>query len=117
MKVSLRKDEKTTGLFKKTTEFELFVKVELTPQERDAIKKAGIDDYILMEYAYKGLELNYQVKSVVHCSDKGSESRFVASDAIGRNRMEQTLKEQLAALKSQIESQMSSSKETETFEL
>ena len=117
MKVSLRKDDKTTGLFKKTTEFELFVKVELSSEERDAIKKAGIDDYILVEYAYKGTELNYQVKSVVHSSDKGSERRFVASDAIERDRIEQKLKEQLAALKSQIEGQLTRGKGTETFEL
>lgn len=117
MKVSLRREDETSGLFRKTTEYVLYVKVELTPDERTAIKRAGIEDYILMEYSYKGVELNWTVKSVVYASDKGNESRFVASDAIARNGMEQHVKEQLKALKSQIEAQMAGSASSESFEL
>lgn len=117
MRVSLRKEDETSGLFRKTTEYVLYVKVELTPEERAAIKSAGIDKYILMEYSYKGLELNWEVGSVVYASDKGSESRFVASDAITRNDMEQHVKEQLKALKSQIEGQIAGGTGSQSYEL
>src|SRR5450830_285215 len=33
MKVSLRKEDETSGLFKKTTEYALYVKAELTPED------------------------------------------------------------------------------------
>lgn len=79
----------------------------------------GLSDHrcILMEYSYKGVELNWTVKSVVYASDKGSENRFVASDAIARNGMEQQVKEQLKALKSQIEAQMAGGTGSQSFEL
>jgi len=117
MKVSLRRVEETAGVFKKTTEYVLYVKVELTAEERGAIKKAGIEDYLLMEYSYRGSEINWLVKSVVYSSDKGSESRFVAANAISRNEMEQEVKESLSALKSQIEAQMAGGSGSESFEL
>ena len=117
MKVSLRKVEETSGWLSKTTEYALYVKVELTGEEKAAIKKAGIEDFLLMEYAYKGLELNWLVKSVLYASDKGSESRFVGGNAISRNEMEQKIKDSLATLKSQIEKQMSGGNGSESFEL
>ena len=70
-----------------------------------------------MEYSYKGLELNVLGKSIVYYSDKGSESRFVGSNAIQRNELEANIKEGLKALKSQIEAQLSGSARYETFEL
>jgi hypothetical protein len=117
MKVSLRKEEETSGLFGKTTEYVLYVKVELTSDERNVIKSAGIEDLLLMEYSYKGVEVNWLVKSVVYKSDKGSESRFVGNNAIARNEMEQNIKEALTALKSQIDAQMSGGNRSESFEL
>jgi hypothetical protein len=87
MKVSLRKEDETSGWLSKTTEYALYVKVELTPEERIAIKAAGIEDFLLMEYSYKG------------------------------NGMEQKVKESLAALKSQIQAQMSGGAGSESFEL
>jgi hypothetical protein len=117
MKVSLRTVEETSGLIRKTTEYVLYVKVELAPEEKAAIKKAGIEDLLLMEYSYKGLELNWKVKSVVYESDKGKESRFVGSNAMERNEIEGNVKSALKALKSQIEAQMSSSNRAESFEI
>jgi hypothetical protein len=117
MKVVLRKEDVTSGMFKKTTEYCLFVKVELSEEETGAIKKAGIEGLILMPYSYKGLELDWKVSSVVYSSSKGSESRFVAANGIQRNEMEQTVKEQLAALKSQIAAQLADKTGSETFEL
>lgn len=117
MKVSLRKEDETSGLFRKKTEYVLYVKVELAPEERTAIKRAGIEDYILLEYSYMGNELNWTVSGVVYASDKGKESRFVAADAIARNGMEQRVKEQLKALKSQIEAQLTGGAGSESFEL
>ena len=116
MKVSMRKSEKTTGLFAKTTEYELFVKVELTAEERGAIKAAGIEKYILIEYSYKNMELNWTVSSVLHSSEKNSEWRFVTTDASQRLDLEAEVKQQLSNLKSQIESVAGGSRE-ETFEL
>jgi len=117
MKVSLRKEDVTSGFLKKTTEYCLFVKVELSPEENDAIKAAGIEDLVLMPYSYKGLELDWKVRSVVHGSDKNSDYRFVASNGIERNEMEQTVKEKLSALKSQISAQLAGGTGTESFEL
>jgi hypothetical protein len=117
MKVSLRREEETSGVFKKTTEYVLYVKVELTPEEKNAIKAAGIEHRIVLEYTYKGSEINYQVKSVVYHSDRGSESRFVGNNVAERNDLEHNLKEGLTALKSQLEEQMSPSAKSETFEL
>lgn len=117
MKVSMRKEDETSGMFKKTTEYCMYVKVELTDEEKQAIKKAGIEDMLLMEYSYKGSELNWQVKSVVYASNKGTESRFVAGNAIHRNEMEQTVKEKLTALKSQITAQLAGGTGSESFEL
>ena len=117
MKVTMRKTEETSGLFKKTTEYSLHVGVVLTPEEVDAIRKAGIGDHLLVEYSYKGLDLNYQVKSVVYGSEKGSEFRFVSSDAVSRNAMEQRVKDGLKALKSQIDAQLSAGPATQSFEL
>jgi hypothetical protein len=102
VKVSLRKVDEKTGLIFKTTEYALYVKVELTPAERTAIKEAGIEDLTMMEYSYKGTEINWLVKSVVYASDKAKESRFVADNAAARNDIEQHIKEKLVALKSQI---------------
>lgn len=117
MKVSLRREEEASGVFKKTTEYALYLKVELSPEEKHAIKAAGIEDRIVMEYTYKGSEINYLVKSVVYHSDKGSESRFVGSNVAERNELEQNLKQGLSALKSQIEAQMSPGAKSESFEL
>lgn len=117
MKVSLRKEDETSGLFRKTTEYCLYVKVELSAEEQGAIKAAGIEDFLLMPYSYKGVDIDWKVKSVVYASNKGSESRFVASNAIHRNEMEQTVKEKLSALKSQISAQLAGGPGTETFEL
>lgn len=58
MKVSLRKEDETSGLLRKTTEYTLYVKVELTEEEKAAIKKAGIEDFLLMPYSYRGTELD-----------------------------------------------------------
>jgi hypothetical protein len=117
MKVALRKDDVTSGMFKKTTEYCLFVKVELSEEETGAIKKAGIENLLLMPYSYKGLELDWKVSSVLYGSSKGSEYRFVAANGIQRNEMEQTVKEQLTALKSQIAAQLADKTGSETFEL
>jgi hypothetical protein len=118
MKVSLRKEDETSGLFKKTTEYCLYVKVDLSAEELGAIKAAGIENFQLMPYSYKGLDLNWHVSSVIHNSKKGSESRFVASNAIQRNEMEQTVKEKLGALKSQVVAQLTGGGVgTESFEL
>lgn len=72
-----------------------------------------------MEYSYKGVELNYQVKSVVYDSDKGKGGgrRFVAPDAMVRNEMEGHLMEQLKALKSQIAAQLAGAAGSRTIEL
>lgn len=126
MRVSLRKEDETAsiwdsgsliGLFKRPIEYSLYVKVELSDDEKKAIKAAGIEDFVLMAYAYKGVDIDWKVKSVVHISDKRTESRFVARNAIERTEMEETVKEQLAALKSQISAQMAGTTGTESFEL
>ena len=117
MKVSLRKVEETSGFLSKKTEYVLYVKVELTAEEKSAIKKAGIEDLLLVEYSYKGLELNWLVKSIVYSSDKGKESRFVGGNAMSRNELEQQVKDSLSALKSQIEAQMSGGNRSESYEL
>jgi hypothetical protein len=117
MKVALRKDGETSGLIRKTTEYCLYVKVELSAEETGAIKQAGIDDFLLMKYSYKGLENDWKVKSVVYTSNKGGEHRFVAGNAIERNEMEQTVKEKLTALKSQITAQLAGGTGSESFEL
>ena len=117
MKVSMRKTEETSGFLKKTTEYSLHVAVTLTAEETAAIKKAGIQDFVLVPYSYKGLDLSFQAKSVMHISEKGTEWRFVAGNAIERNEMEQRVKDSLVALKSQIEAQMSGGGGTQSFEL
>lgn len=118
MKVTFTKEDEKSGLIFKTNEYALYLQVELSPEERAAVQKLGISDYVLMEYSYKGLELNYQVKSLVYASDKGGKgSRFVAPDAVVRNRMEGQLMEQLKALKSQISAQMAGGSGSQTFEL
>lgn len=119
MKVTIDKKDEKSGLVFKTTEYALYVKVELSPEERAAIKAAGIENYVLMEYSYGGVELNYQVKSVVYDSDKGKGdgSRFVASDAVVRNNMEAHIMEQLKALKSQIAAQLEGGSGSRTVEL
>jgi len=117
MKVSLRKVEETAGVFTKTTEYCLYVTVELTAEETNAIQKAGIKDFILVEYSYRGSELNWTVDSVVYSSGKGRESRFVDYNAIARNEREEMVKQSLVALKSQIEAQMSGGNQSESFEL
>lgn len=117
MKVDLRKVEETSGFFSKTTEYCLYVKVELTAEETSTIKKAAIEDFILVEYSYKGSELNWTVGQVVYSSGKGTEWRFVAYNAVARNEIEQEVKQSLTALKSQIEAQMSGGAGSESFEL
>lgn len=117
MKVTLRKEDEVSGWISKTTEYCLYVKVELADDEKLAIKKAGIDDLLLMPYSHNGLELNWKVKSVVYISDKGKEDKFVGRNAIERNEMEETIKEQLSALKSQITALMAGGTGTKTFEL
>lgn len=54
---------------------------------------------------------------MVYSSNKGSESRFVADNAIHRNDMEKTVKEKLTALKSQITAQLAGGTGSESFEL
>lgn len=117
MKVSLRREDETSGWLRKSTEYVLYVKVELSPEERAAIKKASIEDYLMMPYSYKGVDINWTVGSIAYSSDKGSESRFVSPDAISRSEMEQTVSEKLKALKSQIEAQMTSGVGSQSFEL
>lgn len=117
MKVKLRTVDETSGWLKKTTKYALYVAVELSPEERDAIKRAGIEGYVLLEYSYKGLELNYQVKSALHSSDKATERKFVGADAIERNKIQDSIKDGLAWLKSQIEAHAASSNREEEFEL
>ncbi len=117
MKVSLRKVEETSGFFTKTTEYCLYVKVELTIEETSAIERAGIADFILVEYSYSGRELNWTVGQILYSNRKGSDWRFVAYNAIARNELEQEVKESLTALKSQIEAQMFGGNKSESFEL
>ena len=117
MKVSLRREDEKSGLIRKTTEYVLYVKVDLTPEERAAIEKAGIGDYLMLPYSYKGVDLNWTVKSMVYASDKSSESRFVSADAIARSQNEETIKEKLKALKSQIDAQLAGGSGSESFEL
>lgn len=117
MKVTIETKDEKFGLLFKTTEYALYVKVELSQEERAAIENMGIENYVLMEYSYKGVEVNYKVKSVVYASDKGHASRFVASDAIVRDEMEAHIMQQLKALKSQIAAQLEGGPGSRTVEL
>ena len=117
MKVSLRKEDETSGLIFKKPIYAMYLKVQLTPEERNAIKKAGIEDYVLLDYEVNDREFQYQVKSVVYDSDKNRETRFTASDAIKRRNMEETIKEQLSILKSNIDAQLEGGSGSETFDL
>lgn len=118
MKVSLRKEDEKYGLLKNKIEYALYVKVQLSDDEVIALKQAGINNHILMEYSYKGTELNWLVSSVLYSHEKNKEWRFVAYDSIDRIAMEDKVKESLKALKSNIEAQMSrGGSGTESFEL
>jgi hypothetical protein len=116
MEVSLRNEDETSGWLSKSTEYALYVKVKLKPEERTAIEKANIKHYVMIPYSYKGAELNWTVGSVVHSSDKDSERRIVSADAVARNELEKTVADVLKALKSQIEV-LSSGSDSRSFEI
>ena len=120
MKVTIRREEETwrVGVFKKIPVWVLWLKVEFTSDEINAIQAAGIGDLIwLREIFFRdGSEDNRPVRHLVESSNAGRETKFVKGNAAERNELEQNIKEGLAAIKSQIEAQMSQG-ESETFEL
>lgn len=117
MKITFRKVDEKSGFIRKTIEHTLFVKVELDKDEREAINAAGIDDYLLMDYEYKGTHLPWKVKSLLYADKKGTESRFVGEDQLDRNRIEGEVKEALKSLKNVIDNQSSLGESEESFEL
>ena len=70
-----------------------------------------------MPYSYRGAQIDWKVKSVLYASEKGSENRFVAANAIQRSGIEQTVKDQLSTLKAQIGAQLSGGAGSESYEL
>jgi hypothetical protein len=96
----------------------LYVRVELLPEEVAAVEAANVGSYIIVEYGFEMfgdyVPTNYDIKMVLHHNQKGTESRFVAPDAVKRNELEREIKEGLAGLARIMES--SSPKESESFE-
>jgi hypothetical protein len=120
MKVTIRREEETwrVGVFKKIPVWVSWVKVELTAGEKETIEAAGIGDLIWFNHPFfrDGSDDAWPVRFIASYSDKGEEMKFVAGNAPERNEIEEKIKEGLAAVKSQIEAQMSRG-ESETFEL
>lgn len=121
MKVSFRRVEEKEGVVFKKQVHTLFVDVELSSEEIKAIKAAGVEDYVLLEYSYKDLELDWKVSDLLYDNQrrskgKDSERRFVAADAVSRKGMEEQLKQGLAGLKAVIDD-ASLEEPQESFEL
>ncbi len=117
MKVSIRKIDEKEGLIFKKAVYTLYVGVQLTQDEVSALKAAGVEDYVLVEYTYKNLELNWTVSGLLYDSKKGGERRFVAADQVERSQLESQIKESLAQVKQVIDSQDSLGESEESFEL
>lgn len=102
MDISFRADDETSGFFRKTTEYALYVKLQLTPQERDAINDAGIEKQILYSWEYRGAQIDFTVGSVRYRSDKGGETRFVAPSAALRDKLHKFLLGKLESLEEEL---------------
>ena len=79
MKLFLDKQDGTEGLVFKKKVYELFPRVELTPEEADAYNsvKSEIGQHIVAEYSYKGTELNLTISLLVRAAgEKGFRMAF-----------------------------------------
>ncbi len=103
MKVSIRQEDEVSGWLRKSTEHALYVKVSLNPAEREALKDAGLEQEILVPYAYKGVQIDWTFSSVIYVSNKDKESRFVAPNAVLRAKLERVIEAKLRSLKKQID--------------
>lgn len=78
MKLFSDKRETTEGLVFKKKVYELYSRIEFTPEEVEAWEavKDEIKDHIVAEYSYKGTELNLTIGQLVYVSAKGTGARM-----------------------------------------
>lgn len=109
MKLHIDKKESSEGLIFKKKVYEMFVRAEMTPEERQAYNsvKDEIGHMIIAEYSYKGTELNFTISSLVYTHDKkGDGSRFAVSAAHQLSPLEDQIKKGVAGFSSYLKKVM-----------
>lgn len=108
MKLHIEKREASEGFLFKKKIYEMYVKIEMTPEERVAYErvKDEIKDMIIVEYEYKGLELNFTIGRLVYNHDKNKDtgSRFVFSAQHEIPPMEKDIKDGVSGFSKHLKS-------------
>ena len=75
MKLHKRWVETRFGVFKRRTEHELFCRIELDADEREAFERSGLGEEIVITYRPRGVPLDTKLSSLV-----AGETRFGSED-------------------------------------